>query len=143
MRGEDIFLFVYGSMKKGFINHHRLDGNAQFVGFGKTVEKFILFPAEHYLFPFVSKKSKDFNILGEIYKINKNILHVLDKLEGVPSSYNREEVDIMLNNSKKIRAYMYFKNELDNPVLSDEFFPSDEWKKEDEDNGLHCLNFCK
>jgi gamma-glutamylcyclotransferase (GGCT)/AIG2-like uncharacterized protein YtfP len=138
-----VVLFVYGSMKKGFVNHEKIK-NFTCLGEAITEEEYVIYPAEHYLFPFMSKKEKKFHIKGELYVVeDEYIISVLDKEEGAPLCYQREEVVVVSSENQKYIAQVYFKNEEHHPVVSDEAFPLDEWSKTDELNGLNCLEFCK
>ena len=44
-------LFVYGSMKKGFSNHFRLE-NEELLGTAFTKEKYNMYPSFTYKFPY-------------------------------------------------------------------------------------------
>lgn len=103
-----MFLFVYGSLKIGFkysylINKDKLIGNA------KTVEKYALrrYPEADY--PYLTKEPL-FNIEGQLFEIDHKDLVSLDKLEGYPEFYNREEVEIISENIK-YKAIVYFISE--------------------------------
>jgi gamma-glutamylcyclotransferase (GGCT)/AIG2-like uncharacterized protein YtfP len=91
---------VYGSLRKGFGNHALLR-DAEFV-----TEEYISgydmislggFPA---LFKSEVPVSK---ILVEIYKVDDSEMTGLDRLEGYPSFYNREEIE-----TSKGKAWIYF-----------------------------------
>ena len=54
-------VFVYGTLKSGQPNHYLLEGkrcvgNAEFLGKGRTVERFPLVISENYSYPFLLDK---------------------------------------------------------------------------------------
>jgi gamma-glutamylcyclotransferase (GGCT)/AIG2-like uncharacterized protein YtfP len=99
-------VFVYGSLKKGFGNHHRLEG-AAFLGETRTkarsfrMESFGAFPAV-YKVP-TKAGGPAYSIEGELYEVNDKILEGLDRLESNGHFYRRELVK--LANGKE--AWMY------------------------------------
>jgi len=73
-------VFVYGSLRKNYGNHHRLDG-ATFIDTDTIRGKLF---TTHGAYPFLtrSNSNKD-RITGEIYEVTKSQLwHSLDSLEG-------------------------------------------------------------
>lgn len=87
-------VFVYGSLKAGYGNHSLL---AQSIFLGKYFTR-----DEHYVmadlgaFPGVLYKPHNGHqhgmIEGELYSVEDNTLKALDRLEGHPNFYKREEV---------------------------------------------------
>lgn len=90
------FIFVYGSLKKGFSNHHTL-GKSVFLGEAITNSKeFTMFDG---VFPFVSDGFNDDDytgsVVGELYQITQEgIMSNLERLEGVPVLYVTREIDV-------------------------------------------------
>lgn len=100
---ETPFVFVYGTLKKGFSNHYLLF-DAEFVGEGYTIEKFDLFTDEY---PIAVEGGK-YHILGEIYKIKHiETFKKLDLLEGYPDFYDRKITQIF-SKGKIYNAWIYF-----------------------------------
>ncbi|MDQ7056677.1 MAG: gamma-glutamylcyclotransferase family protein [Persephonella sp.] len=97
------FVFVYGTLRKGFWNHSFL-GNSRFLGYGKTKEKYSLYADS---IPYVVKEPLT-QIKGEIYEVDDETLQRLDELEGHPSFYKRELVDVITEDGKLIKAWIYF-----------------------------------
>ena len=96
------YVFVYGTLRKGFGNHHLLR-NAKFIGEGLTKEKYSLYATS---IPYVVKEPL-IRIKGELYEVDDFILEELDYLEGHPHFYERELIDVVVNN-KVYKAWMYF-----------------------------------
>ncbi|XP_029941859.1 gamma-glutamylaminecyclotransferase B [Salarias fasciatus] len=92
-------LFVYGTLKRGQPNHHRLldpaHGSAVFVAPALTVQRFPLIIATEYNIPFLLNLPGDGNrIHGELYRIDASMLEFLDDFEGVPARYQRHPVEL-------------------------------------------------
>jgi len=111
MNKRNISLFVWGTLKKGQINHYYLE-NAVFIGKGITKEKFIrtgfieLYLCNDY---YKNKFGRDcVNIEGEIYLINEEELNRIDLLEGFPHLYKRRLVSIISENNKEYKCWMYY-----------------------------------
>jgi len=47
---------------------------------------------------------------GILYQIEEDGLKILDKCEGVPVHYTREELEVWLANKEKVIAYVYIAN---------------------------------
>lgn len=106
---EQIAVFVYGTLKKGFGNHRLLSG-AVFVGEAVTVNNYALYVSG---IPYAYKEETISKIHGELYLVDRETLQSLDMLEGHPDWYRREEVMINLKNntstfSDLISAWLYF-----------------------------------
>ena len=99
---EKFYVFVYGTLRKGFRNHYLLS-SSKFIGYGMTKDKYSLYADG---IPYVVKIPNT-QIKGEVYEVDKNTLDVLDDLEGHPDFYRRELVDVIVNR-KTIQAWIYF-----------------------------------
>ena len=97
-------LFTYGTLKRGFSNNHLLDG-AEYVGTAKTLEKYSLLESG---IPFVFKGESVSHIYGELYQVNDQTLKVIDRLEGHPEWYQREEVGVLTEDGVTVTAWLYF-----------------------------------
>lgn len=100
-------IFVYGTLKRGFDNHHFLMGS-RFIGTGRTVEKYAMF-VENGI-PFVVQDQSVSPIFGELFSVDNSVLDNLDRLEGHPNWYQRREASICLDGgtSPTVKAWMYF-----------------------------------
>jgi len=131
------FVFVYGSLKKGFSNHHIIE-QAKFYGTVFTLKKYAMFKEKNANFPYILNISDDkyHHIIGELYAItDRKLLQQLDKFEDAPDYYIREVIDVKSQN-KTMQAFTYF--------LKDDFIPKEqsalkEWK-EDDDYYLNQFN---
>ena len=81
-------VFVYGSLRQGQSNHHYLNG-CQLLGRFDTPAEYALFDLDAYPAMIFGKKS----VAGEVYMINDEVLESLDRLEGVPVEYRREQIE--------------------------------------------------
>ncbi len=89
------FVFVYGTLKQVFHNHHYLQ-QSTFIRSGKTTEKYALYINGGL--PFVVKDQPVSFIHGEIYSVDDEVLVVLDRLEQHPEWYTKEQVSFRQNN---------------------------------------------
>lgn len=125
-----IHIFVYGTLKKGFVNHFYLK-NEKFISNATTLEKYQMYPSLNFAFPFLIKSEKYDFIKGEIFEVNsKEVLNLLDNLEGYPDLYLKEFIDIKLESGNIIKALTYFKNEKTNKNAAELTFPIHEWTKD-------------
>jgi gamma-glutamylcyclotransferase (GGCT)/AIG2-like uncharacterized protein YtfP len=74
-------IFVYGTLKKGGILHKHMEG-ARFIK-DKKIKGYVLYlaPDEKYPLIYATGDHNDV-VVGELWKINKQIKHVLDGYEG-------------------------------------------------------------
>jgi len=136
------YLFVYGSMKKGFENHERLLKEAEYICDVKTVEKYPMFPIQHYMFPCMLESHDNIigkEISGELYLVStKYIIDTIDVAEGTPTYYVRKKINVESKQGEiyLANAYFYKEDDYDNGVLLSE------WSKKNEKDGLNCVSFC-
>jgi gamma-glutamylaminecyclotransferase len=83
-------LFVYGTLKRGFPNHHVME-------YAKgTFLKEITFPARMYSligFPAIYLDHES-TVHGELFEVPEDNIGIIDRLEGSPGFYQRVEVPI-------------------------------------------------
>jgi len=101
---KKIYIFVYGTLKKGTRQHNRLMKNAEFVGIGTTTTKYVMC---NYGYPMIFEDKNGHIIKGEVYKIPISDLYILDRYEGYPSLYKRKIEKIRIGN-KEMDAYIYY-----------------------------------
>jgi gamma-glutamylcyclotransferase (GGCT)/AIG2-like uncharacterized protein YtfP len=94
-----MYIFVYGSLKKGFSKHDLIEGS-QFICKTRTWENFAMVDLHH--FPGVIKGQSVSPIYGEVYDISDSLLDILDEYEG--NWYYREQVKLEAG----FAAWMYF-----------------------------------
>jgi len=110
-----------------------------------TVEKYEMYPALNYAFPFLFTSDREIvkNIKGELYKVDNELLKELDIFEGVDSGfYKRKKIYVNANNSK-VRVHCYIANAIDAVIANIEFTPSplEEWTKKYENCNTELENY--
>lgn len=90
---ETKLVFVYGSLLRGLSNHQVLIGNgyAEFVRTDRTMPEHTMLDLGGY--PGVIHGG-DTSILGEVWRVDAECLEALDRLEGHPTFYRREPVQL-------------------------------------------------
>lgn len=81
---------VYGSLKRGFYNHHYLH-TAVFEGKNQTAPDYTMIDLGDY--PGVVSGGQT-SIQVEIYRVSPRVLSQLDRLEGVPQVYRRTSITL-------------------------------------------------
>ena len=98
-----MLLFVYGTLKKGHGNHGLIE-DCEHVGNFYTDKSLTLLVAG---LPFLVKR-EGAGALGEVYRIDKDILRAVDRLEGHPSFYKREKITVTnIDDGSQVEAYVY------------------------------------
>lgn len=103
------YVFVYGSLKQGFHNHHHLEkslflGNGQVKGELLDIRPRGDFPA------LLGKKNDDSNptwVHGEVYIVDNKTLAQLDILEGEGQLYDRKPTIAQLG-ERRVAVWAYF-----------------------------------
>lgn len=104
------YLFVYGSLKKGFDNHKFLEKATKRIGKASTIRKFGMFEDSFGNYPYLVPKPIS-KIEGELYQINrKEILDEIDQFEGAPDYYQREKIRVKTHRGEKI-AFVYIRKD--------------------------------
>jgi gamma-glutamylcyclotransferase (GGCT)/AIG2-like uncharacterized protein YtfP len=111
---QDAMVFVYGTLCKGFPNHHVLRGlHARLLGRGYVKGR--LFELAHY--PGAVKGGRHAEkITGEVYALpdSQRALQLLDQFEGVSSSnpawglFRRELTTVTLKDGEQLQAWVYW-----------------------------------
>ncbi len=108
------FLFVYGSLKKGFDNHRLLEKSTKRLGKATTINKFGMFEDSFGNYPYLITKPIS-KIDGELYQINrKELLEEIDEFEGAPDYYQRKKIKVKTHHGVNI-AYAYIRIDTDMP----------------------------
>ena len=98
-------VFVYGTLKAGLSNSGLLK-DATVVDYGVTHEPYMMMDTGGY--PVVIQKEKA-PVSGEIYHVDDQTLARLDRLEGHPNFFRREEIAIDVKDSGILyTCWMYF-----------------------------------
>lgn len=109
---EDDLLFVYGSLKRGQVNHRQL-GQARFVADMRTVARFALRLIDGYPALVPGERS----IRGELHRLNQEQWAGLDEFEG--DGYRRALIELIDGS----HAVTYLARQANTGVLLD----ADEW----------------
>ena len=100
-------LFVYGSLKRDFDNHHILK-DATYIREVTTLKPYSMFVEAHGQYPYLLKNRPFHQIEGELYEINSDELwKKIDDFEGVPDYYTRETI-IVVSKGQHYQAQAYF-----------------------------------
>jgi gamma-glutamylcyclotransferase (GGCT)/AIG2-like uncharacterized protein YtfP len=79
---------VYGSLRKGFHNHYLLEGS-KYIGSCITSPDYKMYS----LGSFPAVVAGDSPILIELYEVSSETLTALDRLEGVPTFYDKDVIE--------------------------------------------------
>ncbi len=103
--GKTHTVFVYDLLRRGMPNHFLLR-DAEFLGMAETVESYAMYVTA---IPYVVKTEAICPILGEAYAVDDALLLNIDRLEGHPFWFQREQAPIRLADSGEERmAWIYF-----------------------------------
>jgi gamma-glutamylaminecyclotransferase len=102
--GEEL-VFVYGTLRRGYGNHHLLEHGASFLGRARTLSPYALYALE---IPFAIREQAVTPLAGEVYAVTAQCLAGLDELEEHPDWYRRELVGARLEDGSLIQAWLYF-----------------------------------
>jgi gamma-glutamylcyclotransferase (GGCT)/AIG2-like uncharacterized protein YtfP len=120
------YLFVYGSLKKGFDNHHLLSKYTQRIGKSITIDKFAMYEDSFGNYPYLTP-TPIYRIHGELYLIQrKELLEKLDKFEGSPEYFIRKKIFVK-SHKGVIRAYVYMRTDV---KVSDDAIPLRVWEND-------------
>ena len=98
-------LFVYGTLRQGQGNH-RLIQRCEFIGMAATVRAYTMKASG---IPFVLKDPPRTHIRGEVYRLDTRELSSVDRLEGHPRNYRREEIPVLIDGQDfPVSAWIYF-----------------------------------
>jgi gamma-glutamylaminecyclotransferase len=114
-------VFVYGTLKRGFANHHFLDGQA-FVGVARTAPGYALYDLAG--FPGMVRKDDDIEgVSGEVWSVGDEGLARMDLLECTAEGlYRREAVPLVAPFSEqRVEAYIYLKGIKDRRKVGSEW----------------------
>ena len=137
-------LFVYGSLRQGFPNHHLLkEGGAVLLGTFESEEKLYMVGLRSGAYPYVIDEPVHPTcvptiIKGEVYEVSYDLMRRLDTFEGHPHHYTRVTLIVHQDNRfQPIIAYTYMViNEFLKAEISAAFeerfinIPSGDWTDE-------------
>jgi gamma-glutamylaminecyclotransferase len=85
-------VFVYGTLKRGFPNHHAAMAHISYVGRFRTVIAFPLVIGGKSFSPYlIDEPGEGQRVFGEVFKAGDDGLLMLDRMEGthLPNGYRR------------------------------------------------------
>jgi gamma-glutamylcyclotransferase (GGCT)/AIG2-like uncharacterized protein YtfP len=99
-------VFVYGTLKRGHGNWHRLlDGQSVFLGEAVSVSaNYVMLNGS---FPRVLDSANGHQIFGELFEVGPDVLKRLDALEGHPRWYRRKRRKFRMADGTKRQAWVY------------------------------------
>ena len=99
-------LWIYGSLKKGQSRASVMEGQ-EFVGEFNTTPDYRMFNMGS--FPALKNYKDNGNrIKGELWRVDDRCLQILNRIEGAPSFYRLEEINLEnVENKDKIYSYFY------------------------------------
>ncbi len=102
-------IFVYGTLKRGKFFHDEYLGNdkSNFLGPAKASTDFSLYIDA---LPHLVREKTDKPVHGELYEVDEQVLGELDKLEGHPSYYRREIIEVFDDRNERTLAWAYIRN---------------------------------
>ena len=98
-------IFVYGTLRQGFCNHHYL-ARAASLGPAVTRDGHALYV--HGGIPYLVRTEPGEPVRGEIYRVDGAALIDLDALEEHPLVYRRELAPVVLPDGRQRAAWIYF-----------------------------------
>ena len=111
-------VFVYGTLKRGFCNHTLLD-EAEFIGEATTVERFGFYLGADdyapvveeipYLYRHPKVTDEAISVHGEVWEISPTMLRQLDRLEGHPDWYQRENIQVQMDSEAIVAVQAYLR----------------------------------
>ena len=119
----DQYVFVYGTLKKGYNLHQVLEGSYSF-GAGRLYDHFIYHLGS---FPGISPEKNAGPVIGEVYEVTLDVMETLDMVEGEGSLYHRRLVPVEIHVGVRrctVQAWAYI---YAGRPLSDQRIESGEW----------------
>lgn len=103
-------LFVYGTLKRGYENHHYLK-NAKFIGTATSAQPYpMIAPKKSYPY-LINLPGVGRVIKGELYLVDFATLKRIDRLEEAPWLYRRDFIEVIDEKGVLTRAFTYFFNQ--------------------------------
>ena len=99
-------VFVYGTLKQGQPNHHRMldpaNGHAHFLAPARTLDRYPLVIAGDNHIPYLMNlPGEGVRVWGEVYRVDERMLGFLDAFERVPAMYQRTVVRLEVERWEK------------------------------------------
>lgn len=102
---------VYGTLRKGGHNYKNYLADSLYIGNGETTNRFpLIIDGLPYV---MSKAGKGYNVIVDVFAVDKKSLSHLDQLEGHPDWYKRKKTSITFEDDKKLQAWLYFNDTIE------------------------------
>lgn len=122
-----IRLFVYGTLKRGCSRERFLQGQT-FLGAAMTTPGYCLY--DNGAYPAMVRDPAADSVEGELWEVDEACVEQLDQVEGVPTLYQREVVDLVVPFSEPVETYLYQQS------LSDWIAIGSHWPKKSGNDSL-------
>ena len=97
-------VFAHGSLRRRGLNHGVVS-LSEFLGNGETAQQYCLCVMNNK--PIATRRQVS-RIKGEVYSVDEQTLHIIDRFKGHPHINKREVVSVQLEDGRIIEAWMYF-----------------------------------
>ena len=98
------FIFIYGTLKRGFPNHNQYMQNFEFIDCVLSLEAFPLIVGGKWYSPIlIDEIGVGKYIKGELFKVDKAGLELLNEIEGVgiPNGYHPIVIMVIYKSSNR------------------------------------------
>ncbi len=126
---KTMLLFIYGSLKKGFTNHHMMQ-DSKYKATATTIDKHAMFQEQGACYPYLvnSTDERYHHIEGELYEVDYATTLKLDIFEDAPSYYYRDIIEVETSAGVIEKAQVYFIKDTKIPVDQE---PLSKWIEDD------------
>merc|ERR1712080_289124 len=120
-------VFIYGTLKQGFPNHHHLQdfshGMSKFICLAKTVKKYpLLVDKDRWYIPFLlDTDGMGHHVQGEVYEVDQVMLDWLDQFEAVGDLYKVVQLDVMNEHEQTLTCLCYMMNDSNDKYLQHKY----------------------
>lgn len=105
-------VFVYGTLKRGFPNHHYMAGST-FICEAQTVDAYPLVVGGRWFTPYLMpEQGSGQPVKGELWEVPEAVMPALDELESthLPNGYRRHLIPVLPEGaSGPVDAWTYFR----------------------------------
>lgn len=114
--GSHSKLFVYGSLKRGFANHHYLAGQT-FLGEAVSRPVYRLYAFGDYPAVIEASAGTGYSIAGELWEVDAACLRELDRLEDVDAGLYRRAPANLAGTDDPVILYLFAQDIADLPEV--------------------------
>ena len=114
--GSSNFVFIYGTLKRGFPNHDKPLLEKFYCGTCESLDTYPLVIANKFFSPvLIDEKGSGLNVVGELYNVSKEVVDKLDIFEGVGKAwgYYRINIEVKQKSGSVVSATTYVKRRKD------------------------------